>query len=97
MLSILRWLGTNSQAGSAIVRTFLGYTSLCHDVQVHLPQASSIAMIAYCVFFVCGSVGMLIINFTWFSQLIKKAQAMINRVNKGLPPSRDYETTAKES
>eukprot|EP00892_Ulva_mutabilis_P011122 jgi/Ulvmu1/8382/UM042_0089.1 len=63
--------------------------------EVNIPQASQPALIAYCLFFVGGSTGMLIINFTWFSQLIKKAQSMIRRVNNGQPPSRDYETTSK--
>lgn len=53
-------------------------------------------MIAYSAFFFLGSSGMLIINFTWFSALIRKAKEMIRRVNNGLPPSRDYEIDSKE-
>lgn len=53
-------------------------------------------MIAYIALFVLGSGGMLVINFVWFTQLIKKAKGMIARVNKGLPPSKDYETKGKD-
>lgn len=60
-------------------------------VQVNVPAGYEMWRYYHILYFVGGTVGMMAMNWYWFTALVARARGMIKRVQSGRPPTSDYE------
>ena len=65
-------------------------------LQVKLPGGLDQYNHYFCGYFGVCTVAMLIMNWTWFTMLVARANDMVKRVQDNLPPTPDYERVLQQ-
>lgn len=65
------------------------------DMQADIPDSKGWYTWPYMLYMLGGSIGMLVLNASWFAQLTRRAQQMVKRVQDGHTPTPDYDRDDK--